>query len=404
MKRILRRWLKFLLTAVIILSIAGFFARDAILGTPVQTYSVIETDLRQTIVASGRVAWPQRVSVAAEMTGRVKRIPVKEGQQVARGQLLILFEDDAERASLAQATATVEMVKAKLRQQREVNLPVAQENLRQAQADDEQARQQMARLSRLYQQNYLSRAELDLAQRNLSVASSKLEAAKRKVIANQRSGSSASLILKELDQARAALRLAQVKSEKTKILAIASGTLISRSIEPGDMATIGKALMVLAVEGDTLIEVQVDEKNLAKLRRGQMALCSADAFPQQRFNAEIVYINPSVDATRGAVAVKLRVSKPPTYLRQDMTISVDIETAKKNQVLVVPRGALRDRGSNMPWVLVVRNQRAVRQDVTLGLLGDDNVEILTGLKVDERVIPANLALIKVNQRVRLLQP
>lgn len=393
-----------ILSVVIVLSIIGFFGRDILLGTPVNTYEVIRTELRQTIVASGRVAWPQRVSVASEMIGRVKSIPVKEGQQVEFGEPLILLDDNTERASLAQASAAVALAEARLRQQREVSLPIAEENLHQVEADVEEARQQLIRIRKLYEQKFISRAELDSAQHNLNVASSKLGAAKLQVEANQPKGSGASLTLLELNQAQAALKLAQVKSEKTKILATANGTLISRNIEPGDMVTLGKELMVLAVEGDTLIEVQVDEKNLAKLTLGQIALCSADAYQQQRFNAEIVYINPSVDATRGSVAVKLRIKEPPAYLRQDMTVSVDIETSKKSEALVIPGGALHDRGSATPWVLVVRNERAVRQDVTLGLLGDDSVEILTGLEVGERVIPANLALIKENQRVREIKP
>ena len=397
-------WLKMILSIIIVLAIIGFFVRDNILGTPVETFEVVQTELRQTIVASGRVAWPQRISVAAETTGRVKRIPVKEGQEVKLGQPLILLDDDTERASLAQAEANVALAKAKLRQQREVSLPTAQETLRQAQADVSQTSQQMARVSKLYKQRYISRSELDIAQRNFNVANSQLEAAKLQVEANRSRGSGASLSVLELEQAEAALKLAQIKLDKTKIIATASGTLISRSIETGDMATVGKELMVLAVEGDTLIEVQVDEKNLAKLTLGQIALCSADAYQQQRFNAEVTYINPSVDATRGAVAVKLRVPEPPTYLRQDMTVSVDIETSKKDQALVVPGGALHDRGSNKPWVLVVRNEHAVRQEVTLGLLGDNNVEILTGLNAGERVIPANLALIKDGQHVRFIKP
>ena len=396
-------WLKIILSVAIALLIIGFFARNLLLGTPVETYQVIQTELRQTVVASGRVASPQRVSVSAEINGRVKSIPVMEGQVVRRGQPLILLDDNTERASLAEAQAAVALAEAKIRQQREVGLPTAHENLRQAQADVEQTRQELIRTRKLYEQNYISRSELDIAQRNLSVADSKLDSAKLQVEANQAKGSTTLQSLMELDQSQAALRLAQVKLEQTKILATANGTLISRSVEPGDIATLGKELMVLAVKGDTLIEVQVDEKNLAKVTLGQIALCSADAYQQQRFNAEVVYINPSLDATRGAIAVKLKVSEPPTYLRQDMTVSVDIETSKKSNALVIPGGALHDRGSDAPWVLVVRDKHAARQDVTLGLLGDENIEILTGLKEGEHVIPANLGLIKANQRVRLIQ-
>jgi HlyD family secretion protein len=84
-----------------------------------------------------------------------------------------------------------------------------------------------------------------------------------------------------------------------------------------------------------------------------------------------------------------------------MTVSVDIETAKKPDALVIPTGALHEPSSDAPWVLVVRNNHTVKQTVTLGLRGDENVEVLSGLATDEAVIPANLALIKADQRVRV---
>ncbi len=403
-RRTIGSWLKRVLGVLLVVCLIGFFARNVLFGTPVETFSVIQSELRQTVVASGRVTWPQRVSVAAEMTGRVHSIPVKEGQQVQRGQLLIQLEDSSERASLAQASTAVALAEAKVRQQREVGLPTAQETLRQTQADVEQTRQQLTRIRQLNSQNYISTTELETAQRNLTIATSKLAAAQLQVQSNQASGSDAQLAVTGLDQAQAALQLAKIKLAQTAILAPADGTLISRSIEPGEMVTSGKALMVLAAQGETLIEVQIDEKNLAKLALAQAALCSADAFPQQRFNAEVAYINPGVDATRGAVEVKLRVTQPPAYLRQDMTVSVDIETAQKSTALVMPIGALHEPNSDAPWVLVVRQQRAVRQAVTLGLRGDDKVEVLSGLVAGDAVIPVNLALIKANQRVRVTQP
>lgn len=397
----LKRFYRPAIAIILALLVSGYFARNLGFGTPVEAHAVVKSELRQTVVASGRITWPQRVSVAAEITGRVNKVPVKEGQQVKRGDLLIQLADSTDRASLAQATTAVALAEAKLRQQREVALPTAQEALRQAQADVEQTGQQLTRIRSLNNQKYISKTELDTAQRNLDVANSKLEAATLQVQSNQTKGSDALLATTALNQARASLQLAQVKLAQTAILAPADGTLISRSIEPGDIATAGKALMVLAAQGETQIEVQIDEKNLGKLAVGQVALSSADAFPQQRFTAEVAYINPGVDATRGAVEVKLHIKKPPAYLRQDMTVSVDIETAKKPDALVIPTGALHEPSSDAPWVLVVRNSRTVKQTVTLGLRGDENVEVLNGLASGEGVIPANLALIKADQRVRV---
>jgi HlyD family secretion protein len=131
-----------------------------------------------------------------------------------------------------------------------------------------------------------------------------------------------------------------------------------------------------------------------------MALGSADAYPGQRFAAELDYINPGIDALRGSVEVKLKVPKPPEYLRQDMTVSVDIEVARRSNTVVIPTDGVRDAMGAQPWVLVVREAHAMRQPVKLGLRGDSQVEILDGVAPGERVISATNGTIRAGQRVR----
>ena len=104
----------------------------------------------------------------------------------------------------------------------------------------------------------------------------------------------------------------------------------------------GKVLMVLSPVGETQLVLQIDERNLARLKLGQQALASADAYPAERFAAELVYINPAVDPQRGTVEVKLRVPAPPAYLRQDMTVSVDIEVDRHADALALPANAVHD--------------------------------------------------------------
>jgi len=399
-----RSWLKAASAILSIFFIAVFLTRNILFGTPVDAYPVTMGPLRQSIVASSRVIWPQRVSIAAEVIGRVSLIPVIEGQMVKHGQLLIKLEDKDERAANTQATMVVKQAEAKLRQQREVSLPTAQQGLAQAQEDFDELSRQLTRMQQLKVENYVSQAELDTAMRNFNIASSKLDSAKLQVETYQPNGSDEALAMSSFKQAQASLKMTQVKLDQDSIVAPADGVLINRGVEPGDIVQPGKELMVLAAKGDTQLEAQIDEKNLAKISIGQHALGSADAFPNQRFDATVVYINPGVDATRGSVKIKLLVNKPPAYLKQDMTVSVDIETAKRSDALVIPTGALRDASSDAPWVLVVRNHRTVHQPVTMGLRGDDTLEILSGVKAGESVILATSGLIKAGQRVRVYTP
>lgn len=390
-----------LLSIAAVVAVILFFARNLILGTPVEGYAVMMGPLQQTVVASGRVVWPQRIDIAAESIGRVLAIPVLEGQQVVQGQLLIQLEDHAERANLVLATAAVAQAAATIRQQQEVALPAAEEGLVQALADASQIRQQLLRIRQLSTQDYVTAADLETAIRNLTVAESKVHSAENQLATNQVQGSAATLARTTLAQAQASLQLAQVKLQQAAIHTPAAGTLISRSVESGDIVQPGKILMVLAAQGETQLLVQIDEKNLAKLAIGQQALGSADAYAAQRFDAEIIYINPGVDAARGSVEIRLRVAQPPDYLRQDMTVSVDIATAHSANALVIPTAALRDPSGAQPWVLVVRDHRTLHQPVTVGLRGDNYLEVLTGVSAGEAVILPIEGLITADQRVRV---
>ena len=396
--RILKR-AAFLLAAA---ALAAYVGRNALLGTPVETVEVLRDDLIQTVVASGRVMSPRRVRVGAVITGRVIAIPVTEGQAVKKGAELVLLEDKDVRAALAQAQAGVAQAEAKVRQLREVGLPAAQQALLQAEATLTQVRGQFDRTKRLQAQGFVGQSQLDDAQRNLDVAESQARAARVQVETNSTRGSDFAMAMTALEQARAAERVAQAKLPDMVVRAPVDGVLISRNVEVGDIVQPGKELFLLAPAGETQVIVQIDERNLSQLSLGQKALGSADAFPGRRFPAELIYINPGIDALRGSVEVRLRVPSPPDYLRQDMTVSVDIEVARRAQAVVAPTQAVRDATTAQPWVLAVRNGRAERVPVKVGLRGDGRLEVLEGAAPGDALIPASLGLITAGQKVRAL--
>jgi HlyD family secretion protein len=404
MLAVVRKRLGWVVFALAVAGAAVFFFRDAILGKPVEAHEAIRGDLVQTVVASGRIITPQRLSVGAVVTEHVVRIPVTEGQKVRKGDVLIELDDKDERAALEQAKASVAQGEAKVRQLREVGLPAAQQTLLQAQATALNARQQFERTKTLRDRGFVVQSQLDDAQRALDIAESQLRAAQLQVETNSPTGSDFAVAQTALDQARANLRAAQVKLEQTVIKAPVDGILIARNVEVGDVVQPGKELMVLAPAGETQVDVMIDERQLSRLALGQKALGSADAFPNQRFAAELVYINPGVDPLRGSVEVKLRVPEPPAYLVQDMTASVDIEVARRADTVYVPTDAVHDANGTQPWVLAIRGFRAVRQPVKLGLRGDSRIEILEGVEAGDEVIPATNAIVKAGQRVRAVAP
>ena len=395
-----RTWLKIGGAALVVVAVSLYLLRNVLLGTPVNVYAATSGELVQSVVASGRVISPQRITVALQASGRVQRVAVTEGQVVEAGQLLIELDNSDNRASLAQASAGLAQAQARLQQLGELGRPQALQSLAQAQATAQQARKTLDRNRDLVAQGFISQAAVDDAQRALDVAASQVTSAQAQVKSNTAGGSDSLLAQAALRQALAGQQLARAKLDQGFVYAPRAGVLISRSVEVGDIVQPGKALMELASSGQTLVLVQIDEKNLSKIALGQKAYASADAFASQRFDAMVAYINPGVDAARGSVEVKLNVPNPPAYLRQDMTVSVDIETARRTATVIIATSTVQDGATEKPWVLVVRGARVVKQFVKLGLRGDTRVEVLDGIQAGESVVPASKTGVKEGQRVR----
>jgi HlyD family secretion protein len=389
------------IASALVLVVAGAgFLWFRVIDKPVGVYTVVRGDLVQSVVASGQVITPQRASIASEVTGRVARVPVEDGDTVRRDQVLVELDQSDERAALVQAKAALAQAQARVSQVTASTLPIAQQAQRQAQANLTQAERTYQRTSDLVASHFVSPSQLDDAKRNLDVAQSQVRAAELQV-ANARPGG-ADYVVAEASRREAAAQVAvaEAKLASTVIRAPSDGVLIARSVEPGDVAQAGKELLVLAPAGETQIVVNIDERNLGKLVVGQKALASADAFPGDTFRAELFYVNPGIDAVRGAVQVKLRVENPPAYLRQDMTVSVDVEVARRNGVLIAPTDALHGLTSSRPWVLAVHGGRTVRQAVTIGMLGDSAVEVVSGLAEGDAIVPATNARVTNGQHVR----
>jgi HlyD family secretion protein len=383
-------------------ALIGWLGPRVLLGPQVPVAAVMQRDFVQAVVASGRVEAPHRVSIGAQVLGTVKQIPVAEGQKVSAGQQLIQLDADQAQAAVAQADVAVTQALARLRQVRELQAPLAENALRQAQVTLDNARAQQRRQADLFKQGFIGQAALDDAQKAVDLSQAQLQAAQAQLASVRPDGSDYAVATSALAQARASAEEARSRLRYTTIVAPVAGTLISRDVEPGDVVQPGKVLMALSPLGETQLVVQIDEKNLHLLKIGQLADASADAYSEQRFQAQLVYINPGVDAQRGSVEVKLAVAKPPDYLTQDMTVSVDIHVAERARAVLVPNDAVHDIDSAHPWVLKVEGSHARRQPVELGLRSGGVSEVLGGLQAGDHVVPATATGILDGARIRPL--
>ena len=395
------RW--FSLAVLVLITFGSWLGLRSLLGPEVIVEQVKRGNLVKTIVASGHFETPYRVEIGSQMAGIVTDVLVEEGQSVKAGTPLIRLDAREVTASVIQAEGGVAQTKARIRQLNDLTLPAAKSVLAQAQASLVDAQNTFDRTSALFKNGFSPNSALDEAQKNLDVAKAQVRSAELQVFTASPGGSDYVVAETQVNQASATLEAARSRLTYTTISAPRDGILISRTVEKGSVVSTGKALLVLAPNGISQLVIGVDEKNLSLIALGEKAIASADAFPEQKFEASVSYINPSVDITRASIEVKLLVADPPAFLRQDMTVSVDIEVGRRDNAIVVGTRFVHDLQNGKPWVLAVERGRAVKRPITAGLRGLSDVEILTGLSEGDQVIPS-LSGVVTGQRIRPILP
>jgi HlyD family secretion protein len=348
-----RHWLWLaIIMAAIVAAVSGWMS----LRSPqLATVEMRHAPLLRTLQFSARVATLSRVDVGSTLTGRVARVAVAEGAQVRAGDVLVALETDELRAALAQAVAAE----------------------RQAGATLQAASSTLKRVQQLVAQGFYSPAQLDDAQRAADVA------------------------LAQQGSVRAATTAARARLAQAAVLAPTDARVLTRDVEPGQIVQPGKALMSLALAGPTQLTAQVDERFLDQLLPGQKAAVVADAFADQRFSARVLSIAPAVDAQRGAIEVKFALEQQaPAFLREDMTLSVEVETGRRERALVLPLSALRTQPSTATaTVLVADAGRVQERKLRLGLRTLDAVEVLEGLAEGDAVLLGGS--VRAGERVRV---
>jgi len=373
-----------LLLIISVLLLAGWMIWRQLQGPELPGYRLETRPLVQRVVASGEVDSQSLAQVGSEITGVIAVRHVREGDAVKAGDLLLELRDDEQRARLREAEAA-------LQQLIDSSRPQAQATLREAQNNLEQADRELQRRETLFERKLLASEALEQARRATLTARVVRDRARFAAAAVGEGGSEEQVLRQRLEAARANLA-------KARIHAQVDGIVQTREVEPGDLVQPGRTLLTIARSGSSEILLPLDEKNLAPIELGQAARIIADAYPDRVLPARVSFIAPSVDTARGTIDVHLDLLEPADFLRQGMTVSVNIETGRREQALVLPNDALRARDGTRAQVLRVNDGAVERVSVRLEMLGTALSEVSEGLAAGDLVLIGDA---EEGQRVRV---
>ncbi len=408
---------------LVVLVIAANVMRASGGKIAVQVGTVKKGTVTATVRAPGRIQPETMVKMSADVPGRVVRLAVQEGDHVRRGQFLLQIDDTEYRAQVKNS---------------EASLQAARSNRRQAEATFAQSDAALKRKESLFTQKLVSPEELDAARATRDTDRARLDAR-----------------LEDVAREEANVTIARDRLSKTRYVSPIDGTVTQLAIEEGEIVVVGtmnnpgSVIMTVANMSQMKVEAEVDETDVSYVRADQVAKVTVDALPDTSLAGHVTKIanSPTISnigqqEQQTNFLVDVTIDEPPALLRPGMTADVEITTASKDSVLMVPiqavvlrtdeelvpagkrRAKKREKKSDVAAAAEAKAEEKKSEEkkgvfvmgedgsvafraVTQGLSSDTDYEITGDLKPGEKVVIGPfrvLRTLKPGQRVRVEEP
>lgn len=326
-----------------------------------ESSKVARTTLTEDVAVRGVVAAVpnEDVKVSALVAGRVNRVSVAEGDTVAAGQAIAELDRQPLDDQRRQAAAAVEQAKAQL----------------------ENARLNLQRNQQLFDRGIAAGKEVEDARAQLAAAQA------------------------AVDTANAALSTADRNVDRAVVRSPIAGQVVKRMVSVGEQVdgTAAQPIAEIANLDRVELAASVPSEYLARIKPGQAAVLSTDAFPNRTFAGSVLAIAPAVDATTNAGLVRVRIANAERALKVGMFAECRVALGQRVNTLVVPPSAVV-KGDAGAAVYVVAGDIAQRTAVTIGLEQQNAVEILSGVKEGDVVLTSSVYGLGEKAKVAASEP
>ena len=374
------------IAAILVLTIAGVGAfqltkEEETKGVEIEAAKVELATIIQKVNATGKIQPKTKVNISADVSAKITKLEVKEGDWVEKGQFLVELDRERYIASLESAEANVRSAQGQAK--------LIMENLK-------QAKRVLDRAKELVSKKLDSQAALDSAEAAYQVEVARHESA-----------------LDQIEQTRGMLKQSQDALSKTTIYSPMSGTISKLNKEFGEIA-IGSqfqedVIMIIANLNDMEALVKVDENDIVSIALGQQAEIEVDALSGRMIKGQVTEIASSAVDQQGGnnnqkteFEVTISITSDVKELRPGMTASADIVTDTRHDAVSVPLQSVTVRTVDqlkmegrtytaaedgfVEVVFVVANNKATAKQVKTGIQDEANIEIVEGVKVGENIV------------------
>lgn len=325
-------------------------------------------EIREELMLTGSLKPKEVVDVSPKVTGRIEQIHFLVGDHVGEGELVAEIEDDELEQQVKRSEATQAVSRA--------NISSRTAELANAKADVDRAKL-------LFDEDLLSPQEYQQAQTSLEVMEAQLELAQA-----------------QAQQTAAELNELRIRLKQTKIYSPMTGIVSMRYVDPGALVAPNNAILQLVNLSTMVTQGNVPERNVGKLRVGNLAKVFVDAIPGREFTGRVARIAPVLDAATRSAVIEIDIPNGDLILKAEMFARIGLDLGSTRAATLIPRDGLVYRGQQ-PGVYIVEgdSQRPVFRVIETGLTREDQIEVLANLDPGTRIVGRGATMLRDGDRI-----
>ena len=342
----------------------------------VNTEAVRKESVRRSVDVVGTLAAVDQVTISSEADGKVRRILADLGDRVKAGDVLIELDGEKQQYAYEQQQAALARALAQYGATNPRELPEIERTpeARRSNAELVQATQAFDRATELFKRTLISQQALDDARATLQSARSRYDEA----LQNGKD------LRASIQASEAAMKLADRERRDTQIRAAFDGYVEKRMVNLGELVKAQMPVMAIVRLDPLKVIAEIPEKMTPWISDGRPVELRVDAYPGRPFAGTVTRVSPAVNPATRAFPFEARIPNADAALKPGTFARVHLEIGKVDDVLTLPYSAIQYRyGVNR--VFVVAGGKLAVRELTLGERLGDRVEIISGVKADERV-------------------
>lgn len=372
-------WAGLVAAVALLVALPGFFKRTPVPALVVRAKSAVET-----VLGAGRVVGEKTFPLSFVRPGRIAGEFVEDGDRVSAEALLMQLDSRREELALSQARTALADAELRKEKLRTVDLADAEEKLRQAKSNADYAAGVFKRQTELYGQKAITTLQYEQGRRDMELAASAVAAAENQVrsLKDVQAGQ-ADL---QVDRAKDDVRKAELDLSEARLTAPLPGRIVSHDAHKGEFVQAGQKIVTFIPDSAlTYVEIQADEAEAGRIKRGQKAAVSSPAFPGRVFSGSVERLGAIVDNQRGSFSIRIALDGYESDLLPESTVNVQIVVGESAAALILEQRFLLREGGGA-FVYIAEGRRAKKIPVEVRDLGNGLFESRKGLREGQVVL------------------